>query len=164
MLVRSLLGISKFDSKIPLSMFLKVFRFNSIAFNESYESLDFVLYYCDGPVFMCRSLAFRNKKSLVIWVQYMNRKVRTWNREEGLAILQNNCHTYLSKSSSHIFCLQHKFCSDIRFFCSMFVCSSYSSTIYIHMRSKEFQAITTLLNFQLVVREGLTRKNVYLCA
>ena len=26
------------------------------------------------------------------------------------------------------------------------------------MRSKEFQAITTLLNFQLVVREGLPRK------
>ena len=164
MLVRSLLGINNFDSKIPLSMFLQGFRFKSIAFNESYESLDFVLYYCDGPVFMCRSLAFCNKKSLVILVQYMNWKVRSGNWEEGLAIFQNNCHTYLSKSSSHIFCLQHKFCSDICFFCNMFVCSSSSSSIYIHMRSKEFQAITTLLNFQLVVREGLPRKNVYLCA
>ena len=70
--VRSLLGINKFDSKIPLSMFLQGFRFKSIAFNESYESLDFVLYYSDGLVFMCKSLAFCNKKSLVIWVQYMN--------------------------------------------------------------------------------------------
>ena len=70
MLVRSLVGINNFDSKIP--MFLQGFRFKSIAFNESYESLDFVLYYCDGPVFMCRSLAFCNKKSLVILVQYMN--------------------------------------------------------------------------------------------
>ena len=127
MLVRSLLGINKFDSKIPLSMFLKVFRFNSIAFNESYESLDFVLYYCDGPVFMCRSLAFCNKKSLVIWVQYMNWKVRTGNREEGLAILQNNCHTYLSKSSSQIFCLEQK----LRYESSTIIlCKELSSPIF----------------------------------